>query len=356
MISIIIPYRNRDLNRVKACLKSLQQQTNKNFEVVFIDYGSDSKLAHQVKEVVHSFGFEYHYVHTQNRLWNKSISLNYGIKKANNPNIFIADVDIVFKRNAVESLIKKIKPEVVLLFQLQYLSKKESDKVYQIGLTPETKVKHSGTINGMVLATKGAFYKIHGYDEFYHFYGSEDVDLIERFKNAAYIIENHTDQLFYHLNHTIYNSYDDSKLSEVPRLFNAKRINVAHLRYHIKTNKIIPFGQDKWGEVFDEEVVKLLENPDVEIPLDTRQAELIHFLEAELIQYSNKVISLWVRKKPISLKTWLKKCLGKPLIPELTIKECNDLILQKIIFEYRNHNYSYVVSPDFKSINFRIQV
>jgi len=39
-ISILIPYRNRDETRIRLVLESLEQQTNKDFNVVLIDYGS----------------------------------------------------------------------------------------------------------------------------------------------------------------------------------------------------------------------------------------------------------------------------------------------------------------------------
>jgi predicted glycosyltransferase involved in capsule biosynthesis len=50
----------------------------------------------------------------------------------------------------------------------------------------------------MILTTKEAFFEIKGYDEFFHFYGSEDVDLYARLENAGYKSNLVTDIYFYH--------------------------------------------------------------------------------------------------------------------------------------------------------------
>ena len=57
-----------------------------------------------------------------------------------------------------------------------------------------------------------------------------------------------------------------------------------------------------------------------------------------------------------SSKYKLKTALNKQTQPYLSMKEVNDLILQKILFNYRNDNYEYKVSKDLKTIEFTIDL
>lgn len=359
MISIIYAYRNRDLARVKASLDSLALQTNTNFEVRFVDYGSELNIANEMKELVLSYSFaQYFYVNTAKMLWNKSKALNFGIKMASNEYIFIADVDIIFSPDTVNFLIKNAKPTFVHLFRLNYLSKEESQKLYQSFAINDLKVKHSGNVNGLVLASKSAFYKVHGFDEFFHFYGSEDVDLYERFKNAGFEIIQHEETLFYHNWHPIYNSYDDSKMSLTPRIFNIKRINQQHYFFHQKNKSIVPNKQNQWGETLDENVISKLHNPDLVFTLNNVHAEIIHFFEVDLCTFQNKVVKIEINKVSFEFlwKNRLKKWMGKSYIPVLSMKESNDIILSKIVYQYRHHYYSYVIDPSFKKLTFIIKL
>ena len=359
MISIIYAYRNRDLQRIKASLDSLKHQTNKSFEVIFIDYGSKPSLASQMEELLELYSFAiYKYFPAETMLWNKSKALNWGIKNANNPYIFIADVDIIFSPKTVDFLITKTNSQVIHLFSLNYLSKKESNKLYQNYKVDELVINHTGEVNGLVLASKEAIYKVHGYDEFFHFYGAEDVDLYTRLENAGYDIIKNDEPLFYHNCHETYNSYDDSKMSAIPRLFNIKRINQQHYLYHKKNKAIIPEMQEKWGELINKDKIMQLNNPDVFVQLKNVQAEVIHFFEVELVHIKGKIVKIQITEED-SQTRWknnIKKWMGKSTVPMMAIKECNDLILSKIVNQYRNHYYSYSIDSNFNQLTFIIQL
>ena len=67
MITILYPYRNRDIERVKRSLDSLALQTDQRFKVLFVDYGSSSKQASQVEQLIISYSFaNYIYSYTIN--------------------------------------------------------------------------------------------------------------------------------------------------------------------------------------------------------------------------------------------------------------------------------------------------
>ena len=93
-ITFIYCYRDRDLERVKLSLDSLANQTNKEFRVIFVDYGSDLKRAAEVEEIVDSYDFaEYCYNDTRGKVWNRSHALNTAIRLAETEFVFTSDVE-----------------------------------------------------------------------------------------------------------------------------------------------------------------------------------------------------------------------------------------------------------------------
>ena len=65
-VTIVFPFRDRDMQRVKRSLDSLQEQTCNDFIVMFIDYGSNPNLSKEIKALVIHYSFvAYYYLHTQ---------------------------------------------------------------------------------------------------------------------------------------------------------------------------------------------------------------------------------------------------------------------------------------------------
>jgi glycosyltransferase involved in cell wall biosynthesis len=358
LISIVYAFRNRDSNRVKASLLSLSEQSQQNFEVLFVDYGSEESYSLSVKEVVEQFPFTcYHYIAHQGLLWNKSKALNYGIKQAKGEYVFIADVDIVFHPDTTKMFELICNPDIAYLFQLSYLSKPESDKLLKVIDFDSLSVSHKGTVNGMVLVDIEALRKVHGLDEFFHFYGAEDVDLFQRLECLGLKIIQREELYFKHQWHEIYSSHDDSKLSLVPRLYNINRINHQHYFFNTKQKLTVPLNQTNWGAVLSSESKKILDTPDIIIELSNIHSDILHFFEVELRSYKNKVIRIVICEDPNykSKKTKLKLLLKKQIPPYMTMKQINDIILSKIVYQYRDNNYFYEISEDYKRITFTIQ-
>ncbi|UJH92508.1 glycosyltransferase [Antarcticibacterium sp. 1MA-6-2] len=184
-ISIIYANRNRDVKRIKASINSLSSQQAQNFEVIFVDYGSEPTLVSQYQNLFTSYDFaQFFHLEVSHLLWNKSKALNYAIKKATFPNIFIADVDLIFHPNSL-SLLNNLSPsEKFFLFRLGYLSAEESKKLSENHRFEDLKPQRVGSVNGMLLASKEALSKVKGLDEFFHFYGAEDEDLFARLESA----------------------------------------------------------------------------------------------------------------------------------------------------------------------------
>lgn len=127
-------------------------------------------------------------------IWSRSRCLNIGIKLSNTKYICTSDVDIIFERNYFSECIKELQrnryqvmiskfyntPNGLIVDEFDvsndYLSVKKSC-VFQA-----TEMGLSGALTPGVNVSLSCFYKeIHGYDEFYAWWGSEDYDLIKRF-------------------------------------------------------------------------------------------------------------------------------------------------------------------------------
>ena len=63
---------------------------------------------------------------------------------------------------------------------------------------------------------RDAFLKVNGFDEFFHFYGAEDVDLFSRFETAGYK-ETKTEELyFFHNWHRSFQGSEDEIVTRNP--------------------------------------------------------------------------------------------------------------------------------------------
>ena len=127
MLTLIYPYRNREIERIRKSLNSLTNQTNKSFHVYFVDYGSDIETAKKTELLVQNFSFvKYQYYPTHFQPWNKSRALNSVIKKLNDGFCFVADVDMIFHPEFVERAISLQNNSTVTYFKVGFLSERET--------------------------------------------------------------------------------------------------------------------------------------------------------------------------------------------------------------------------------------
>lgn len=359
LISILYAHRNRDLQRIKISFDSLSRQSVQDFEVIFIDYGSESQVASELRSLSSNYKFvKFFPLPVQQLLWNKSKALNYGILKSGGDYIFIGDVDLVFHPDAIKLMRENINLEHFQLLTLSYLNKQESSKLYFNYDFEEIKPYRSGDVNGMVLASKEAFLKINGFDEFFHFYGAEDVDLFSRFENAGYREMKNTDCFFYHNWHPGFQGSDDSIVTRNPRIKNIMRINQQHYFRNKKLNIIRPLRQSGMGTVIGEKESERLDNPSLNFTILNIAAQVDHFLEEQLPSLKNEVIKAVFVEDPYynSLKYKIKVKMGKQTQPYYSLKEVNDRVLKKILFLLRDENYSFKISENLDAIELKLEV
>lgn len=359
-LTIIYANRNKDLALIKASLSSLDRQDNKNFEVIFVDYGSDKNKIPLIHDILAEFCFvKFVPLDVPRLLWNKSKALNVGIKMAISEFIFIADVDLVFHPKATTLLMEVADPSIFNLFTLTYLSDKESKKLALAYDFEKVTVRNFGTVNGMVLTTKEALETINGFDEFFHFYGAEDEDLYSRLENVGISKNVNSEKYFYHQWHETYPASEENVLSQFPRVENIRRINQRHFLMNRDHEITKPLRQPQWGEMPTETELASLNFPTQEYVIPNILAFVEHFLNEELRSFSKgEVVRVEFIEDPYytTIKHRIKKLLGKQTQPYCSLKQVNDMVLKKIVFQYRNSIYNYKIAEDLKKLIFIIKI
>lgn len=103
MISIVVPY-YKTKEYVKECLDSIKNQTYKNYEVLFIDDGSNEDIDIYLKDYFKNSRFKYYKIKHSGL----SIARNTGISIANGEYICFIDSDDYIEKDYLELLYKSI--------------------------------------------------------------------------------------------------------------------------------------------------------------------------------------------------------------------------------------------------------
>jgi len=346
MLNIIYPYRNRDIKRIKKSLNSLANQTNKNFSVYFVDYGSEIEIAKKVELLIQDYNFaEYQYYPTNFQPWNKSRALNAVIKQLNDGFCFVADVDMIFHTEFVERAISLQKNNTATYFKVGFLSENETKSTKHFN---EYSVNFESTneATGLTMFPVKVLQKVRGFDEFYHFWGAEDTDVHVRLKNdGCDIVFYEKEILLLHQWHKSYRSKETRNLTSDLQLSGIVKLNSQHLTYAGFNTETLVNAQ-VWGEPLTQEAYNLLIDFSGELKKVLNRKETInHLLFCELPKVDKTVMRFVIEldNHQSSIKYKLKKLLKKKTPSYYTLKEVNDMLLTHIISFYRDYNYMYRV-------------
>jgi len=233
MISIVVGFRNRELERVVQFVTSISTQIFKDFELVFVDYGSELELAQSVKEVLRDSPFcTYIYHDSRGKPWSRSHALNIGSLAASGAFLYFTDIDLLFHPNYLLHL-NEIKAENRHVYTRVYYLKKGFDSfgsLFTFDHFKHCEISHPSG-KGMLLVSRKRFLEIHGYDEFYCDWGVEDNDIHIRLQysgNEEFWTE-HEEFPVYHVWHppaSIEVSFPDKWLDESAYYFYSNRRTV----------------------------------------------------------------------------------------------------------------------------------
>ena len=361
MITYIYAYRDREIERVKRSLDSLMKQEDKDFKVIFIDYGSKFETAKQIKELLSKYCFvKYIYTYTQGKPWNKSIALNIGIKQTQTKYILSADVDMIF-HPSFNRLLKNLADENKLtFFQVGYLDKHQNyDKTE---LRPVSYSNHRAT--GICLFPKSDLLAINGYDEFFICWGAEDEDVIVRLTNYG------LEKVFYTQNILVYHQYH-KPFKELKHKLLSEALTYNQVRYH--NDKKRRFNENEttikvnenrnWGEIIKKEHLDNLQNTPISRTYTSFKSDVDFFLFFELKHlkkgYWGFKFVQFVPKKNITVKYILYRLwtIGNRDLKtkeEYSLKEVNDLLLKFLV--YGNYDFHLQIDIENASLELRINI
>jgi len=351
MITIAITYRNRDLNIVKRCLDSLANQTDDNFIVDIVDYGSDNGYSSDLKELIKNYTFiQLISVSTKGQLWNKSRAINIVLKKCTTQFFIMGDIDLLYHPNFIKKSKELILTYDVAYFQYGYLSEVETNKNK---LFEDNKINFLGTSEGTgtnIYKTK-VLKEINGYDEFYHGWGAEDTDVHYRLKNAGYFVHFYDEEIL--VKHMYHKKTYRTKKSKEPFHSSLEKINNQYMLLQSKLNITKANLNFKWGILPKKESFK--ENT-VEILLSNKASEIEALLIGVLENIKGKklILSIVSHKEYKSSKNYLKKVFGKKYLVFYDFQTINNLILETIITRFKNNYYEYNWDKASGIINLKI--
>lgn len=356
MITIIYPYRNREISRVKKSLDSLNAQLNKNFDVVFVDYGSDINNSTFLKQILSTYKFvRYFYSYHVNQPWSRSKAINIGLRFVETEYVFVADIDIIFHPNFLDLLHKLKNTNVNYYFQVGYLDKKETGlcKVFEDYNVVSKSIPEA---KGLSLFCLKSLFVINGFDEFFHFWGAEDEDIHCRLTTVGFNSKLYDDQiLLLHQWHPTFESLEKNKLSVEPLLSNVFELNKQKLRFNEK-NAVVKANNQNWGKLISEEEFFFLNSHTDFVVLKNKKEVIDNFINIVLPNSFAEIINV-VFEKDIyqdSLKYKIKKLLGMKTHDYYSLKCINDIILKTLIIYYRDCLYTYEVNSNLNSIHFKI--
>ena len=356
MLTIIYPFRNRDLLRLKNSFESLAKQTSKNFEVQFVDYGSEKEIAAGVKDLCRNYNFiKYSFHPTQYQPWNKSKALNSVIKNLESQYCFIADIDIIFHPRFVEKALTLSSSSKATYFQVGFLDKDEKPENREFqSFNNYRKSKEGAT--GLALFPVEKLKEIRGFDEFFHFWGSEDTDVLERLRNGGVKIEFFNREiLLLHQWHISYRNTESDRISKELQVKGIVQINNQHLS-HNRRLKRKQVNNKGWGICLErEDMVKLEETP-VTLTMTNQKDIIKDLLYGQLPTIKDEIFKVSIVQDPVenSLKHKVKKIIGKKAPPFYTLKTINDLVLLHLISFYRDFPYYYRIKEDGQGMEFGI--
>lgn len=358
MVSIIYPYRNRERQRLKRSFDSLLNQTNKNFEVYFVDYGTNLDIASEIKTLCLNYSFiKYQSYQTQFQPWNKSRALNSVIKKITSNFCFVADVDIIFHPDFIKIATELQQPETSVYFQVGFL-KPDNREVNKSFVNYKDYRKSTSEATGLSMLPVEILQKLRGFDEFYHFWGAEDTDMHVRLRNAGYKVNFYDDKvLLLHQWHASYRGKETNKLSEDFQINGIVQLNHQHLKFAIE-NKLKVANTKEWGEIMSKSDKVTIEDTPVTLIIKNEKRQVDDFLYGQMPRVKDEILKVIIELDPFqnSLKYLSKRLLNKKVPLYYSLKEVNDMVLLHLISFYRDKPYTYKVESEANRIILGIQL
>lgn len=352
-LTIIIPNRNRDLSIVAKTLKAIVQQLTEMTKVVMVDYGSSASYQKELRKLVQRYELiALKELPVSRQLWNKSRAINIVLKTCETSHVMVADVDMIFHPNFITEIWPTLNDRETLYFPVGILTEAESKKEIEFEAHTIKFITNEEATGITIFPTK-IVQSLNGFDEFYHGWGSEDTDMHVRLKNAGHPVTFRSDDLYFL--HQWHPKVYRSKESIEPFHSYLEQINASYLAMARKQKRSIANQKVEWGKV-----PCVLELPLTEQPYYcTNKREEVHALKYHIGELAKGEVVYAVIQEDLeykSVKTFVKKCLGKKTATYLDLDTVNDLVLEVLIGKLRNTPYEYVYDRQKKQITLKLSI
>jgi len=246
-LTIVIGFRNRDIERVKRCLDSLERQTMTAFRLVFVDYGSARPAAEEVERLVCQYPFcDYIYSETRGYPWNRSHALNTGGRLARSPYLMTTDVDMLFPPDFLQTFMARASSDKVLYCSHLFLPQGFADWENIDSYAGKLRTASKDALGACQLVATTIFNEIRGFDEYYRYWGREDRDIHERLLAAGLQAEWLNDQTrMYHQWHPQRNFKTDGFMPEL--LWGSMQMHFWRYKQQLLRN------DENWGRILRED-------------------------------------------------------------------------------------------------------
>jgi glycosyltransferase involved in cell wall biosynthesis len=248
--SIVVGYRNRELSRVKRSLDSLSRQSFSDFELIFVDYGSDINKDDTIQKLTEEYSFvKYLYSHTQGWFWNRAHALNSGVKISSGELILFFDIDLILEKNFLQKIALLDYESDFYTFSCFYLPAHfdlQKKNLEQDG------IHYEQNYVGLCAVTRTAVNAVKGFDEYYMVWGVEDDDFYKRLGNFG--IKRFQMQ---GIDFRAFHQWHPTQAPCKPTAWYLLMVN------HLFSEKQAPFLNNEWGKCFslnDRPVLKYLDD------------------------------------------------------------------------------------------------
>jgi glycosyltransferase involved in cell wall biosynthesis len=184
-ISVIVGFRNREMSRLVYALDALSNQNFTDFELIFIDYGSDEAIAQQAETLVGEYSFaRYYYSNTKGWFWNRAHALNTGVRLAKGDIILFFDIDLIVEKDFLQKIALLDYKSNFYTFSCFYLPEHFN---HEQSVLDRDGIHFDQNYVGLCAVKKEHVFAVHGFDEYFMVWGVEDDDIYKRLCNFGKI-------------------------------------------------------------------------------------------------------------------------------------------------------------------------
>lgn len=177
LVSIVIATRNEARN-IGNCLKSLNEQSYKNLELIVVDNNSSDKTFEIAKRLTSNV-FRLNKNVLKNVKNFRGTQVNFGVSKSKGGIIFFPDADMTFDRDLISDAVKKLEVFDALFIPEFVMGKGLFGKIRNF----ERSFYNGTCIDGVRFVKKSVFDSVGGFDVKNIVFGPDDWDLTKTLKN-----------------------------------------------------------------------------------------------------------------------------------------------------------------------------